>query len=133
MLTITLLCQLFATMCGCHPHSAAHVAGLVTPCRDAPKSSELQQPQAQQQQQQPAFRNPFLPYEQELWVEHLSDSHTLLLNKFNVVPHHVLVVTRQYESQQDPLNSKDLAATQQVCRRGGIRLKTESEVKIQEL
>jgi ATP adenylyltransferase len=47
-------------------------------------------------------------------VDHLSDSHTLLLNKFNVVPHHVLVVTRQFESQQDPLNSTDLAATQQV-------------------
>ena len=70
--------------------------------------------QQQQHQQRPAFRNPFLPYEEDLWVGHLSDSHTLLLNKFNVVPHHVLVVTRQFESQQDPLNSKDLAATQQV-------------------
>lgn len=59
-------------------------------------------------------RNPFLPYEEELWVQHLSDTHTLLLNKFNVVPHHVLVVTRAYESQQDPLNSRDLEATQQV-------------------
>jgi ATP adenylyltransferase len=49
-------------------------------------------------------------------VDHLSDTHTLLLNKFNVVPHHVLVVTRQFESQQDPLNSNDLAATQQVNR-----------------
>jgi ATP adenylyltransferase len=47
-------------------------------------------------------------------VQHQSDSHTLLLNKFNVVPHHVLVVTRQFESQQDPLNARDLAATQQV-------------------
>jgi ATP adenylyltransferase len=76
-------------------------------------------PNSQQQQQQqqgppPGFRNPFLPYEEDLWVQHLSDSHTLLLNKFNVVPHHVLVVTRKYESQQDPLNARDLAATQQV-------------------
>jgi hypothetical protein len=48
-------------------------------------------------------------------VQHLSGSHTLLLNKFNVVPHHVLVVTRAFESQADPLNSSDLGATQQVC------------------
>ncbi len=39
-------------------------------------------------------------YEPDLWVQHLSDSHTLLLNKFNLVAHHVLVVTRQFESQQ---------------------------------
>jgi ATP adenylyltransferase len=84
-------------------------------CRDA-KDSSGQQQQQPAQKQPPSFRNPFLPYEEDLWVDHLSDSHTLLLNKFNVVPHHVLVVTRQFESQQDPLNSRDLAATQQVKR-----------------
>jgi ATP adenylyltransferase/5',5'''-P-1,P-4-tetraphosphate phosphorylase II len=88
----------------------------------APAAVPNSQPSNQQQQQQqgppPGFRNPFLPYEEELWVQHLSDSHTLLLNKFNVVPHHVLVVTRQFESQQDPLNARDLAATQQVRRTG---------------
>lgn len=31
------------------------------------------------------FVNPFLPYEEALWVAHLSGTHTLLLNKFNVV------------------------------------------------
>lgn len=73
-------------------------------------------PAPQQQQQQPplGLKNPFLPYEEDLWVQHMSDTHTLLLNKFNIVPHHVLVVTRQFESQQDPLNARDLAATQQV-------------------
>jgi hypothetical protein len=60
-----------------------------------------------------APRNPFLPPEEALAVQHLSDSHMLLLNKFNVVPHHVLVVTRAYESQADPLNSRDFAAAQQ--------------------
>ncbi len=29
----------------------------------------------------PPPRNPFLPYEEALWVEHLSPTHTLLLNK----------------------------------------------------
>lgn len=32
-----------------------------------------------------AWVNPFLPYEEALWVAHLSPTHTLLLNKFNVV------------------------------------------------
>ncbi|KAG1663388.1 hypothetical protein FOA52_007125, partial [Chlamydomonas sp. UWO 241] len=53
--------------------------------------------------------NPFLPYEEALWVAHLSDTHTCVLNKFNVVPYHSLVVTRKFESQGDPLNAQDLA------------------------
>jgi hypothetical protein len=56
-------------------------------------------------------KNPFLPYDENLWVQHLSESHTLLLNKFNLVEHHVLVVTRSFESQDDPLNSKDFSAS----------------------
>jgi len=70
-----------------------------------------------------AWRNPFLPYEEELWVSHLSDSHTLLLNKFNVVEHHVLVVTRAFQSQQDPLNARDLGAAWKVLQalpQGGL-------------
>ncbi|KAK9806958.1 hypothetical protein WJX72_008674 [[Myrmecia] bisecta] len=60
------------------------------------------------------WRNPFLPYEPDLWVQHLSETHTLLLNKFNVVAHHLLVVTRDFQSQLDPLNARDFAATLQV-------------------
>ena len=60
--------------------------------------------------------NPFLPYNEDLWVDHLSDTHTLLLNKFNVVAHHLLVVTRSYESQLDRLNASDLQATCQVLK-----------------
>ena len=47
---------------------------------------------------------------------HLSETHSLLLNKFNVMPNHVLVVTRKFESQQDPPNCKDLAATVKVLK-----------------
>ena len=57
------------------------------------------------------WRNPFLPYEEDLWVQHLSESHTLLLNKFNIVPHHCLVVTRRFEAQEEPLDEADFAAT----------------------
>lgn len=58
--------------------------------------------------------NPFLPYDDALWVTHLSDTHTLLLNKFNIVPHHVLVVTRAFEQQSDLLKLEDFEAAWQV-------------------
>lgn len=58
--------------------------------------------------------NPFLPYDGALWVTHLSDTHTCLLNKFNVVPHHVLVVTRKFARQTDPLDAADFDATLQL-------------------
>lgn len=60
------------------------------------------------------WTDPFDPYEEELWVDHLSASHMLLLNKFNVVAYHVLVVTRKFEQQTASLNLQDLEATWQV-------------------
>ena len=58
--------------------------------------------------------NPFLPPEQALVVAQLSGSHTLMLNKFNVVAHHLLVVTRDFQHQADMLNAADFEATVQV-------------------
>lgn len=54
--------------------------------------------------------NPFLPYEEDLFVAHLSPTHLCLLNKFNVVDHHILMVTRQFEHQDTWLNHSDFAA-----------------------
>jgi ATP adenylyltransferase len=54
--------------------------------------------------------NPFLPYESDLYVGDLSDSHVGLLNKFNVVDHHLLIVTKAYEGQDSPLNLRDFEA-----------------------
>ncbi|EFJ46772.1 hypothetical protein VOLCADRAFT_92922 [Volvox carteri f. nagariensis] len=65
---------------------------------------------------QPAWRNPFLPPEPELFVRHLGPEHSLVLNKFNVVHHHVLVITREFRSQAEPLYGSDLAATLDVVR-----------------
>ena len=43
-------------------------------------------PEQEQKESKPKeWVNPFLPYEEALWVAHLSPTHTLLLNKFNVV------------------------------------------------
>ena len=54
--------------------------------------------------------NPFLPYDEDLFVCDISDTHVCLLNKFNVVENHVLMVTRQFESQQSLLTVADFEA-----------------------
>ena len=61
-------------------------------------------------QQKRAGTNPFLPYEPDLFVGDISETHVGLLNKFNVVDHHLLIVTREYEEQDDPLNLRDFEA-----------------------
>lgn len=54
--------------------------------------------------------NPFLPYEPDLFVTNISDTHLCLLNKFNVVDHHFLIVTRSFEDQETPLTLEDFEA-----------------------
>lgn len=54
--------------------------------------------------------NPFLPYEAALHVADVSDTHACILNKFNVVDRHLLLVTRSFEEQQSPLGAADFAA-----------------------
>lgn len=60
--------------------------------------------------QKKAGTNPFLPYDPNLWVADLSPTHLCLLNKFNAVDHHLLIVTRAFASQDDWLNEADFAA-----------------------
>ncbi|WP_341316605.1 phosphorylase [Paraburkholderia sp. IMGN_8] len=54
--------------------------------------------------------NPFLPYDPDLFVADLSDTHVALLNKFNVIDHHLLLVTRCFKSQDTLLDLADFAA-----------------------
>lgn len=54
--------------------------------------------------------NPFLPYDEDLFVADLSDTHVCLLNKFNVVDYHLLMVTREFEEQENLLNLQDFEA-----------------------
>ncbi|MCH5377045.1 MAG: phosphorylase, partial [Planctomycetes bacterium] len=54
--------------------------------------------------------NPFLPYDPALYVADAGPDHVCLLNKFNVVDHHLLIVTRHFEHQETPLNERDFAA-----------------------
>ncbi len=54
--------------------------------------------------------NPFLPCDPDLFVAHLSPTHSALLNKFNVVEHHLLLVTRAFEDQRCQLTQQDCEA-----------------------
>jgi sulfate adenylyltransferase (ADP) / ATP adenylyltransferase len=54
--------------------------------------------------------NPFLPYDQDLFVADISDTHVCLLNKFNVLDHHILMVTRSFQEQESLLTLNDFQA-----------------------
>ncbi|HYW22066.1 MAG TPA: DUF4922 domain-containing protein [Nodularia sp. (in: cyanobacteria)] len=61
-------------------------------------------------QQQKNKTNPFLPYEKDLFVADISQTHVCLLNKFNVVDYHLLIVTRAFQEQEELLTLSDFAA-----------------------
>jgi ATP adenylyltransferase len=54
--------------------------------------------------------NPFLPFEEAMFVADVSDTHVCLLNKFNVMDHHLLIVTRTFEDQETLLTVADFEA-----------------------
>jgi sulfate adenylyltransferase (ADP) / ATP adenylyltransferase len=55
-------------------------------------------------------RNPFLPPEPELVVSELGPSHRAVLNRFSVLPDHLLIVTREFEEQESQLTLEDFRA-----------------------
>jgi sulfate adenylyltransferase (ADP) / ATP adenylyltransferase len=73
--------------------------------KDAAKRSENQKTQKSGQ----PF-NPFLPYDPDLFVTDISPTHVCLLNKFNVVNYHLLLVTREFEEQESLLTLADFEA-----------------------
>lgn len=50
------------------------------------------------------------PYEADLWVGAVSPTHVVLLNKFNVLDEHLLLITREYEDQENLLTPADFKA-----------------------
>lgn len=54
--------------------------------------------------------NPFLPPDPELFIDDVLPRHACVLNKFNVLPHHLLIVTRDFEPQKDLLDRGDFEA-----------------------
>ncbi len=54
--------------------------------------------------------NPFLPPDPALVVAQLGPSHLAVLNRYTVLPDHLLVITRQFEEQESLLSLDDFRA-----------------------
>ena len=54
--------------------------------------------------------NPFLPHDDDLFVAQINETHLCLLNKFNVLDHHLLIVTRDFAEQESVLDRADFDA-----------------------
>lgn len=55
-------------------------------------------------------RNPFLPPEATLILSPIQDSHLLVFNKYCVMPNHLLLLTREFIRQEEPLELRDFVA-----------------------
>jgi len=87
-------------------------AGVDFQVRIAPNLKDKIQEVRDQQAREAAGEtvDPFAQPEPDLLVGDLSATHFGLLNKFPVLEHHLLLVTRAYEDQQAPLTGADFAA-----------------------
>ncbi|WP_026079620.1 ATP adenylyltransferase family protein [Spirulina subsalsa] len=74
------------------------------------RKEKAQQKQVQITKKQGKSFNPFLPHDPDLFVTDLSETHFCLLNKFNVVDHHLLIITKAFEEQENWLNLQDFIA-----------------------
>ncbi len=54
--------------------------------------------------------NPFLPYNRDLFVQEFPTGHVCVLNKYNVLPNHLLLVTPEFVEQETCLELADFAA-----------------------
>jgi len=57
-----------------------------------------------------ARARPLMPPEPELLVAGVNDTHLCLLNKYPVLDHHALIVTRTFEPQESALSPRDFEA-----------------------
>jgi ATP adenylyltransferase len=54
--------------------------------------------------------DPLGDYEPDLFVANVTPGHYVLLNKYNALAHHLLIVTRRFEPQEAPLTAADFEA-----------------------
>lgn len=63
--------------------------------------------------------NPFLPYEEALYIADLASAHVAILNKFPGRRGHFLIISRDFVDQAAPLEDGDFAASAQALRAAG--------------
>jgi sulfate adenylyltransferase (ADP) / ATP adenylyltransferase len=62
----------------------------------------------------PIRRNPFLPFDSNLFLSELFSDYVLIFNKFCVVPEHLLIITRAFVEQSAEFSLKDFAVVGRV-------------------
>jgi sulfate adenylyltransferase (ADP) / ATP adenylyltransferase len=72
------------------------------------RKDEEREKRAGQERGRPS--NPFSPFEKELFVADVSETHVAVLNKFNVLENHLLIITREFEDQEILLTREDFEA-----------------------
>lgn len=93
-----------------HIIEQSEIAFLVRSLANVVRKEKAKKEQHKKEKQTGKYFDPFLPYEADLFVSDITKSHLCLLNKFNVVKNHLLIVTRDFESQTDLLNINDFTA-----------------------
>lgn len=73
------------------------------------KDEERRKHEIKHQDSEETF-DPFMPYDKDLFVADVSDTHVALLNKFQVIDEHLLIVTRAFEHQETLLTISDFEA-----------------------
>ena len=51
------------------------------------------------------------PFPQGAFIDEITDTHSLIFNKFSVCDRHVIVITKEFEKQIDPLDIDDFKAS----------------------
>jgi len=51
--------------------------------------------------------NPFLPYDKNMFVSDISNTHVMILNKFNIIENHLLIITKEFEKQDSFFTQDD--------------------------
>ena len=94
----------------CHFIEQNDITFVVRSLSNLKRKEKARQQQQKKSQKTGQYYDPFLPYEEDLFVSDLTPTHLCLLNKFNVVEHHLLIVTRDFELQENLLNFNDFVA-----------------------
>ena len=94
----------------CEVINGADIPFLVRIVSNLARKDKEKKKQEQKRAQTGADFNPFLPYDEALFVSDISDTHLCLLNKYNVMDYHLLIVTRAFEEQDNLLTLQDFTA-----------------------
>jgi len=86
------------------------VGFLVRVVSNQPRKDGHRNGQADKARKADKGRNPFLPPDGDLTVGDISRTHLCVLNKFNVIDHHLLIITRRFEDQETLLTLQDFEA-----------------------